>query len=79
MGSGSRMGSARSGSDWVTWRVREVATGQDLPEVIEWSKFSGAAWRKDGSGFYYMRYDAPEPGQDYAGTDYRADAAAASR
>lgn len=59
-----------SGSDWVTWRVRDVATGQDLPEVIAWSKFSGAAWRKDGSGFYYMRYDAPEPGQDYTGTNY---------
>jgi prolyl oligopeptidase PreP (S9A serine peptidase family) len=31
-----------SGSDWLTWRVRDVNTGQDLPDVIEWSKFSGA-------------------------------------
>jgi prolyl oligopeptidase len=31
------------GSDWLTWRVRDVATGEDLAYVIEWSKFSGAA------------------------------------
>jgi prolyl oligopeptidase len=39
------------GSDWLTWRLRDVATGEDLADVIEWSKFSGAAWRSDGSGF----------------------------
>jgi len=59
-----------SGSDWLTWRVRDVDSGQDLPDVIEWSKFSGAAWLPDGSGFYYSRYDAPEPGQAYAGANY---------
>ena len=48
-----------SGSDWMEWKVREVATGKDLPDTIKWSKFSGAAWKKDGSGFYYSRYDAP--------------------
>ena len=58
------------GSDWMTWRVREVATGRDLADTIEWSKFSGAAWRKDGSGFFYARYPAPEPGQDLTGTNY---------
>ena len=48
-----------SGSDWMEWKVRDVATGKDLADVIKWSKFSGAAWKKDGSGFYYSRYDAP--------------------
>ena len=48
-----------SGSDWMEWKVREVASGKDLADVIKWSKFSGAAWKKDGSGFYYSRYDAP--------------------
>ncbi len=48
-----------SGSDWMEWKVREVATGKDLPDTIKWSKFSGAAWKKDGSGFFYSRYDAP--------------------
>ena len=50
---------AEAGSDWVRWQVREVASGEDLPDVVEWSKFSGAAWRKDGSGFFYARYDQP--------------------
>ncbi len=59
-----------SGSDWLTWRVRDVATGEDLPDLIEWSKFSGAAWLPDGSGFYYARYAAPEPGEAYAGVNY---------
>jgi prolyl oligopeptidase len=50
---------ADAGSDWVKWHVREVATGKDLPDLVEWSKFSGASWLKDGSGFFYARYDAP--------------------
>jgi len=50
---------ADAGSDWVKWHVRNVTTGKDLADVVEWSKFSGAAWRKDGSGFYYARYDEP--------------------
>jgi prolyl oligopeptidase len=45
-----------SGSDWMTWRIREIASGADLNDEIRWSKFSGASWRRDGSGFYYSRY-----------------------
>ncbi|MGC9332889.1 MAG: prolyl oligopeptidase family serine peptidase, partial [Anaerolineae bacterium] len=63
-------GTSAAGSDWLTWRVRDVDSGQDLPDVIEWSKFSGAAWRQDGSGFYYSAYDPPPPGEDYTGTNY---------
>jgi prolyl oligopeptidase len=59
-----------SGSDWMTWRVREVDNGQDLPEVIEWSKFSGASWLPDGSGFYYSRYDAPQEGKEFESANY---------
>ncbi len=50
---------ADAGSDWVKWHVRDVTTGEDLPDVVEWSKFSGASWMKDGSGFFYARYDEP--------------------
>jgi prolyl oligopeptidase len=50
---------ADAGSDWMKWHVRDVTTGEDLPDVVEWSKFSGASWLKDGSGFFYARYDAP--------------------
>jgi prolyl oligopeptidase len=50
---------ADAGSDWMKWHVRNVTTGEDLPDVVEWSKFSGASWMKDGSGFFYARYDQP--------------------
>lgn len=59
-----------SGSDWQTWRVRDVDTATDLPDVIEWSKFSGASWLPDGSGFFYARYDAPKPGEALSSTNY---------
>jgi prolyl oligopeptidase len=49
-----------AGSDWLKWHVRNVTTGEDLPDVVEWSKFSGASWLKDGSGLFYQGYDAPE-------------------
>jgi prolyl oligopeptidase len=53
-------GLAASGSDWQTWKVRDVATGKDRGDELKWVKFSGASWLKDGSGFFYSRYDAPE-------------------
>jgi prolyl oligopeptidase len=59
-----------SGSDWQTWYVRSVETGLDLSETIEWSKFSGAAWLMDSSGFFYAGYDAPSIGEEYQGTNY---------
>jgi prolyl oligopeptidase len=52
-------GLSASGSDWEEWRVRDVRTQQDLPDVVRWVKFSGASWTKDGAGFYYSRYDEP--------------------
>ncbi len=54
-----------AGSDWMTWRVRETATGRDREDTIEWSKYSGASWLKDGSGFYYGAVDAPSAGAEY--------------
>ena len=54
-----------AGSDWQTWRVRDVATGVDTDDLVEWSKFSTAAWRKDGSGFYYSAWQRPPEGQEY--------------
>lgn len=53
---------SKSGSDWQEIRIRDVATGEDLPDLIEWVKFSGLSWTKDGKGFFYSRYDAPAEG-----------------
>jgi prolyl oligopeptidase len=62
---GTRVAYALSdgGSDWQVWHLREVATGKDLPDLLRWSKFGGATWRKDGSGFYYTAYDPPQSGE----------------
>ncbi|MFN2176517.1 MAG: prolyl oligopeptidase family serine peptidase [Anaerolineales bacterium] len=57
------------GSDWQTWRVREILTLQDLPDTIEWSKFSNVVWHPENSGFYYCAYDQPEPDETYEGVN----------
>jgi prolyl oligopeptidase len=59
-------GTSASGSDWEEFRVRDVVTARDLSDHLQWIKFSGASWTKDGAGFFYSRY--PEPG-DRALTD----------
>jgi len=59
-----------SGSDWVEWHVREVSTGKDLPDVVKWSKFSGAAFTKDARGFFYSRYDEPKADSALRDTNY---------
>lgn len=61
---------SRSGSDWKEWRVREIASGQDLPDVVRWSKFSGVSWTHDGAGFFYSRFDEPQPGQEFESTNF---------
>jgi prolyl oligopeptidase len=52
-------GTSASGSDWQEFRVRDVATGRDRPDLLRWIKFSGASWTHDGAGFFYSRYAEP--------------------
>ncbi|MEO1340028.1 MAG: prolyl oligopeptidase family serine peptidase [Cyanobacteria bacterium J06635_13] len=52
-------GLSTAGSDWVEYRVREISTGKDTADHLQWIKFSGASWTKDHQGFYYSRYDEP--------------------
>lgn len=54
-----------AGSDWNEWYVLDVAAGQDLPDHLQWSKFSTASWTRDSRGFFYTRFPAPESGQAY--------------
>lgn len=51
------------GSDWREFFVRDIETGEDLSDHIQWVKFSGVSWAKDGSGFYYSRFPEPAPGE----------------
>jgi len=52
-------GLAQAGSDWRTLRVREVDTGRDLADRLEWVKFTQPAWAAGGEGFYYARFPQP--------------------
>jgi prolyl oligopeptidase len=49
------------GSDWRTIRVKDLQSGQNLPDAVEWTKFSGVAW--SGEGFFYGSYPADENGR----------------
>jgi prolyl oligopeptidase len=60
-------GTSKAGSDWQEYRVREVDTGTDRADLIQWVKFSDASWARDGSGFYYARYDIPKAGDTLKG------------
>ncbi|HSM50002.1 MAG TPA: prolyl oligopeptidase family serine peptidase [Thermoanaerobaculia bacterium] len=58
---------AEAGSDWNTWRVLDVETGQPLADELKWVKFSGVSWTPDGRGFFYGRYPEPAPGTAFQG------------
>lgn len=49
---------SRGGSDWNEFYVLSIPEGKLLEDHIEWVKFSGMSWYKDG--FYYSRYDEPQ-------------------
>ncbi len=49
---------SHGGSDWREIFVMDVQTRKLLADKIQWVKFSGVAWYKDG--FYYSRYDEPK-------------------
>jgi len=57
---------SEGGSDWDTWRVREVESGRDLPDLIGDTKFTDVSWLPDASAFYYSRYPK---GADATGDD----------
>ena len=48
------------GSDWRTWKIMNIETGEVLKDELNWAKFSGASWENDDSGFYYRKYDEPD-------------------
>jgi prolyl oligopeptidase len=63
-------GLADAGSDWTEWRVRDVATGRDRDDRLQWIKFSSVSWTKDGQGFFYSRFPEPAPGADLRQPNY---------
>ncbi|GAB4241518.1 MAG: prolyl oligopeptidase family serine peptidase [Ekhidna sp.] len=53
---------SEGGSDWRTAFVINTATKELLSDKIEWIKFSGLSWYKNG--FYYQRFSAPKEGDE---------------
>ncbi|HYM19717.1 MAG TPA: prolyl oligopeptidase family serine peptidase [Candidatus Kapabacteria bacterium] len=50
----------KAGSDWQEIFVLDLATGKKLNDHIQWVKFSGANWWKNG--FFYSRFEEPKQG-----------------
>ncbi|HEY8073901.1 MAG TPA: hypothetical protein VIF62_07325, partial [Labilithrix sp.] len=60
-------GRSESGSEESTLYVRDIATGKDLADKIEHTRYASVAWMPDGKSFYYSRH--PEPGSVPAGDE----------
>ncbi len=56
---------SRGGSDWHEIFVRDIETGEDLDDCVEWVKFSNIAWYENG--FFYSRYPATKEGEKLSG------------
>ncbi len=54
-------GLAEAGSDWQSWRVLDVDTGEHLSDELEWLKFPAPSWLPDSSGFFYAASEPPPP------------------
>jgi prolyl oligopeptidase len=54
---------SQGGADGAEVRVRNMATGSDLPDVVSWYRFSAISWTKDSKGFFYGRFPEPPEGQ----------------
>lgn len=57
----------RAGSDWQEIEIWDLTTMKKLDDRLEWVKFSGAAWYKDG--FFYSRYPTPAKGTELSGAN----------
>jgi len=69
---GARMayGLAIGGGDWHQWRIRDVATAKDLPDQLEHIKYYRPVFTRDGTGLYYSRFPAPQPGKELTEPDH---------
>lgn len=56
-------GISKAGSDWQEWRIKNIDTGEHLPDVLQWIKFYIPTWKKDSQGLFYSRYEQPKEGK----------------
>jgi len=62
-------GVSLSGSDWTDWHIRDVSTGQDLPDVLRFTKYYPPVFTPDGKGLYYSAFPAPPAGAELSAPD----------
>ena len=55
-----------SGSDRQEIKIRNIDTGQDYNETLQWCRFTDIAWKHNNCGFFYNRFPDPNavPPQD---------------
>ncbi len=55
-----------SGSDQQEIKIRNIDSGQDFNEALQWCRFTEIAWKHDHTGFFYNRFPDPNsvPPQD---------------
>jgi len=52
-------GLSEGGSEESVLRLRDVATGKDLPDQITRARYSSVCWMPGGKRFFYSRFPAP--------------------
>jgi prolyl oligopeptidase len=60
---------SNSGSDWREWRIRDLDSGRDLPDVLRHTKYYPPCFTPDGKGLYYSAFPAPPPGAELSSQD----------
>ncbi|MEZ4240844.1 MAG: prolyl oligopeptidase family serine peptidase [Myxococcota bacterium] len=55
-------GVSDGGSDWSTLRIRDLETGEELPDLVQWVKFCAPTFLPDGSALLYSRFPASGDG-----------------
>lgn len=50
-------GLSTSSSDWQEWKIRDLKTGNDLPESLNNILFNQVLWDFEGKGLYYFQFE----------------------
>jgi len=58
-----------AGSDWTEWRVRDLASGQDLPDRLRYTKYYRPVFTADSQGLFYSAFPAPPGGSELSAQD----------
>lgn len=60
-------GISRSGSDRTEWKIKNLETGELLPDTLRPNRQGGVSWLNDNSGFFYNRFPDAAAGAELKG------------